>query len=71
MSTSILQEENAIQPQDLDRAVDIDRRDALRKLGKYAAYTAPAMLTLLLPKKCLAQSGGDPCAQPDPPPTCL
>jgi hypothetical protein len=63
MSKSILNEENVIQPQDRDKAVDMDRRDALKQLGKYAAYTAPAMLTLLLPKKCLAQSGPDPCVE--------
>jgi len=33
-----------------------DRREAMKKLGKYAAYTAPAMLMLLLPRKSLAQS---------------
>jgi hypothetical protein len=35
---------------------DEERREALKKLGVYAAYTAPAMLALLLPKKCLAES---------------
>jgi hypothetical protein len=44
----------------IDRcATDEDRREALKKLGKYAVYTAPAMLALLLPKRCLADS--DPC----------
>ncbi len=38
--------------------IDEERREALKKLGKYAAYTAPIMLALLLPKKCLADS---PC----------
>jgi|WetSurMetagenome_2_1015567.scaffolds.fasta_scaffold191505_2 hypothetical protein len=38
--------------------VDRERREALKKLGKYAAYTAPVMLALLIPKKSLAQS---PC----------
>jgi hypothetical protein len=42
-----LQQENSL--------ADEDRRDALKKLGKYAVYTAPAMLALLLPKKCVAQ----------------
>jgi len=59
MSKSTQLIENVIQPQDEDMAVDTDRRESLKKLGKYAAYTAPAMLALLLPKKCLAQS--DPC----------
>jgi hypothetical protein len=35
---------------------DVDRRKAMKKLGKYAAYTAPAMLALLLPRKSLAYS---------------
>jgi hypothetical protein len=35
---------------------DEDRREALKKLGKYAIYTAPAMMAILLPKKCLADS---------------
>jgi hypothetical protein len=36
--------------------VDEERREALKKLGKYAAYTAPIMLALLLPKKSLHAS---------------
>ena len=36
--------------------IDKERREALKKLGMYAAYTAPVMLALLLPKKCLAES---------------
>ena len=36
--------------------VDEERREALKKLGKYAAYTTPVMLTLLLPKRSLADS---------------
>ena len=27
----------------------IERREALRRIGRYAAYTSPTMLTLLLP----------------------
>ena len=30
---------------------DADRREAVKKLGKFAACTAPAMLAILLPKK--------------------
>jgi hypothetical protein len=45
-----------------DSVVDEDRREALKKLGKYAAYTAPVMLALMLPKKCLAES---PCCRDD------
>jgi hypothetical protein len=60
---------NAIELKDNGRrqhniVVDEERREALKKLGKYAAYTAPVMLALLLPKKCLADS--DPCvSNPD------
>ena len=34
--------------------LDSDRRDALKKMGLYAAYTAPAMTTLLTSKKATA-----------------
>ena len=30
------------------------RRDALKKMGKYAAYTAPAMVAMLASKKGIA-----------------
>jgi hypothetical protein len=41
---------------------DEERREALKKLGKYAVYTAPAMLALLLPNKCRAQCrSGETC----------
>lgn len=39
----------------------IDRREALKKLGKHGAYTAPALLTLLFSTKSSAFS-------PPPPP---
>lgn len=39
-----------------DSALDENRREAMKKLGKYAAFTAPAMLALLLPRKSLADS---------------
>jgi hypothetical protein len=39
-----------------DSALDENRREAMKKLGKYAAYTAPAMMALLLPRKSLAQT---------------
>jgi hypothetical protein len=50
---------------------DEGRREALRKLGKFGAYTAPAMLALLLSEKAVAQSdgGGGACsANTDCPP---
>ena len=34
--------------------VDDNRRNALKKLGKYGAYTAPAMLALLASKNSVA-----------------
>ena len=34
---------------------EYDRRQALAKMGKYAAYTAPALLVLLSAKKSDAQ----------------
>lgn len=33
---------------------DADRREAVKKLGKFAVCTAPVMLGLLLPKKSTA-----------------
>ena len=39
-----------------ERLKNPDRRKAMKKLGKYAAYTAPVMLTLLMPKKSPAQN---------------
>ena len=34
------------------------RRDALRKIGLFGAYTAPLMVAMLASSKALAQSGG-------------
>lgn len=39
---------------------DPERREALVRSGKYAAYTAPVMLTMLLPEKSKAQIGPPP-----------
>jgi hypothetical protein len=35
---------------------DLSRREALTKLGKFAAYTAPAMMVLLTAEKAMARS---------------
>ena len=35
---------------------DLERREALKRLGRYAAYTPPAVLTLLASRKALADS---------------
>jgi hypothetical protein len=37
-----------------EQSCDMNRRDAMKKMGKYAVYTAPAMLTLLASKKSMA-----------------
>ena len=37
-------------------ALDAERREALRKLGKYAAYTAPVMLAMLESEAAIAQT---------------
>lgn len=42
---------------------DLERRETLKRLGRYAAYTPPAVLTLLASRKALAGSnpgGGNP-----------
>ena len=48
-----------IQPSDRrpskDSIIDEARRDAIRRVGKYAAYTAPALLAMLT-GKAYAQS---------------
>ena len=54
---------------DREQPANPDKRDALKKLGRFAAYTAPATLVLLgytaATKEGLATSGGSP---PPPPP---
>jgi len=49
-----------------------DKRDALKKLGRFAAYTAPATLVLLgytaATKEGLAVSGSPPPPPLSPPP---
>jgi hypothetical protein len=37
---------------------EITRKEALKKAGKYAAFTAASMILLLTPKKALATSPG-------------
>jgi hypothetical protein len=48
------QNANQADMQPLDEIQDQTRRDAMKKIGKYAVYTAPAMLTLLASKKSMA-----------------
>lgn len=50
---------------------DLERRETLKRLGRYAAYTPPAVLTLLASRKALAQSlagegNPDPGGEPEP-----
>jgi hypothetical protein len=45
---------------------DLERREALKRLGRYAAYTPPAVLTLLASRKALADSLGGPIDPPEP-----
>ena len=47
-----------------DTAVSSERREALKKMGKLAAYTPPTMVTLLVSKRATAAS-----VFPPPPPT--
>lgn len=35
---------------------DLERRETLKRLGRYAVYTPPAVLTLLASRKALADS---------------
>ncbi len=41
------------------KAEIITRKEALKKVGKYAAYTAAATITILSPKASQANSGGE------------
>jgi hypothetical protein len=41
-----------------DRGIEDDRREFLRKCGRFAAYTAPVVVTLMAGSK--AQSGAAP-----------
>lgn len=40
-----------------DEIISKERRDAMKKLGKYGVYTAPAIITLLSASKAPAASG--------------
>jgi hypothetical protein len=46
--------ENKIDNESSNDSCDQSRRDAMKKMGKYAVYTAPAMMTLLASKKSMA-----------------
>ncbi|MFT6288586.1 MAG: hypothetical protein ACJA09_003349 [Alcanivorax sp.] len=51
---------------------ELTRRKLFKKLGKYGAYTAPTMLSLMVADKVAAQSGPMPMPMPmpmPPPPT--
>lgn len=41
-----------------DGKVNHARREALAKMGRFAAYTAPSVLTLLVADRAVANSGG-------------
>ena len=50
MSNDILNNQGSGMENDVSGKEDIARRDALKKIGKFAAYTAPALLVLLSAK---------------------
>ena len=41
-----------------DDAVDVPRREALARLGRYGAYTAPALLGMLISRSHAADFSG-------------
>ena len=47
-----MDENDNIEQQDVDTAsvIDAERREALARLGRYAAHTPPVILTLLSPR---------------------
>ena len=46
-------------------SIEKARRDMLKRLGKYGAYTAPTMLSIMVADKAAAASGGG-IAPPSP-----
>lgn len=60
--------EDSVKNSKQDQPASPDKRAALKKLGRYAAYTAPATLVLLAattaPKEGLAISGSPPPPSP-------
>jgi len=54
--SKILTDDRANKRVDKDLPADHERREALVKLGKYAAYTAPAMLVTTNAKRAFAQA---------------
>ena len=48
----------------LDNTNDISRKEAIKKMGKYAALTAMGTFMILSPKKAQAQSGTGPSPVP-------
>jgi len=42
------------------KQAEITRKEAIKKMGKYAAFTAIGTYIILSPKKAQAQSVGDP-----------
>jgi len=63
-SSSVSINPNAVTESEERQGLDSDRRDALKKMGLYAAYTAPVMTTLLTSKK--ATAGSAPMMGPPP-----
>ena len=50
MSNDILNSQGRGMDNDVSGKEDVARREALKKIGKFAAYTAPALLVLLSAK---------------------
>lgn len=57
------EKKQAIKASEEQAKAALSRRDALKKLGGYAAYTAPAMMTLMVSTKSTAASRCDPNQQ--------
>ena len=56
-------EQPLVPPEPTETDPDQERREALKRLGRYAAYTPPVVLTLLVSSRKVAASG-----VPDPGP---
>lgn len=69
MKDSIKQEIEKVIDQPSGQTSEMDRREALIKLGKVALYVSPVTTTLLMSTCATAQSVcGDPGQPPCPPP---
>lgn len=62
LASTNISEHGALQPKSSPES--IDRREAVTKIGIFAACTAPLMTNLLVSKRAFAMSAAPPSANP-------